>query len=221
MKYVAWFAAVVIALAVWNANSISRASDDRNLSSVNGGVTAAAGQTYDTVSTVNGGLTVGKGAIAHVAKTVNGGITVDDDAKIGNVSTVNGGLRIADHVTVEHEATTVNGGIRIGKNSSIGGDVSTVSGGIELRGSEVSGSVITRNGDIDLADGAHVRGSIHVKPKNDSGWGWGWKKDDVVRVTICGTCVVDGELRFERKVELHVEPGAKVGKVIGDEVQRL
>jgi hypothetical protein len=31
---------------------------------------------------------------------------------------------------------------------------------------------------------------------------------------------VVGELRFERAAILHVEPGAKIGQVIGDEVTR-
>jgi hypothetical protein len=33
--------------------------------------------------------------------------------------------------------------------------------------------------------------------------------------------VVEGELRFDRPVELRVEPGAKIGKVIGEDVKRL
>ena len=37
---------------------------------------------------------------------------------------------------------------------------------------------------------------------------------------ICATCVVEGDLRFDRPVELRVESGAKIGKVIGDHVTR-
>ena len=37
---------------------------------------------------------------------------------------------------------------------------------------------------------------------------------------ICSTCIVDGELRFDRPVELRVDDGAKIGKVIGDNVTR-
>ena len=81
-----------------------------------------------------------------------------------------------------------------------------------------AGTLITRNGDIELTDGARVRGGIHVKKNNDSGWSWG--KDEPIEVHICATCVVDGELRFERPVELRVDAGAKIGKVIGDSVTR-
>ena len=102
------------------------------------------------------------------------------------------------------------------RRSSVGGDVATVSGDIELEGAQVGGELRTVNGDIELKEGSHVRGGIHIK-KNKS---WNWSKDDPVKVHICSTCVVDGDLRFERPVELRVESGAKTGKVIGDEVTR-
>jgi hypothetical protein len=63
-----------------------------------------------------------------------------------------------------------------------------------------------------------VRGGIHVKKKNDSGWSWG--KNEPLKVHICSTCVVEGELRFDQPVELRVDNGAKIGKVIGDSVTR-
>ncbi len=93
-----------------------------------------------------------------------------------------------------------------------------MSGEIELAGAEVAGKLITRNGDIDLTDGARVRGGIHVQKPNDSGWDWG--KSDPIKVHVCGTCVVDGELRFDQPVELRVDSGGKIGTVIGDKVTR-
>ena len=96
--------------------------------------------------------------------------------------------------------------------------MSTVSGDIELEGAEVGGKLTTSNGDIELTDGAHVRGGIHVRKNKGSNWGWGRRTSPEVH--ICSTCVVDGELRFERPVELRVDQGAKIGKVIGDEVER-
>ena len=93
-----------------------------------------------------------------------------------------------------------------------------MSGEIELRGAEVGGLVSTRNGDIDLTDGAHIRGGIHVKAKSDGGWNFG--RDEPLKVHVCSTCVVDGDLRFDRPVELRVDSGAKIGKVIGESVTR-
>jgi DUF4097 and DUF4098 domain-containing protein YvlB len=218
MKSAAFAIVATIALFVWGASAVTAASDGRNISSVNGEVTASAGETYGTLSTVNGSVHVGRGVTADKAKTVNGQIDVENDAKLGEVSTVNGGLDIGNDVVIARTASTVNGSVELGKRTRVGGDVSTVSGEIELNGAEVAGLVSTRNGDIELTDGARVRGGIHVKKKNDSNWGWG--KDEPIKVHICSTCVVDGELRFDRPVELRVDPGAKIGKVIGDAVTR-
>ena len=219
MRTATLLAVAGVALIVWGLDPARvAAGSDGSISAVNGSVTGEPGKTYDTLSTVNGAVHVGSGATANEAKTVNGHIEIGNDAKVGNASTVNGSLRIGDGATIEHEASTVNGGLSIGKRTHVGGDVSTVSGAIDLAGAEVGGSLTTRNGDIDLSDGAHVRGNIHIKKKNDSGWGWG--KDEPLKVHICSTCVVDGELRFERPVELRVDEGAKIGKVIGDQVTR-
>jgi hypothetical protein len=199
--------------------AFAAAADGNNISSVNGSVKGEPGQTYGKLSAVNGNVRVGRGAIADIAKTVNGEITVEPDARLGEVSTVNGSLDIAEGASVERTASTVNGEVEIGNRARVGGDVSTVSGEIELKGAEVGGSLITINGDIELADGAHVRGGIHVKKKGTNN-NWGWGKDEPVQVHICGTCVVDGELKFDRPVELRVDQGAKIGRVSGDSVTR-
>jgi DUF4097 and DUF4098 domain-containing protein YvlB len=210
--------AALLAVIAWTAGPATAGSDGRSVTTVNGQVEASDGETYDTLSTVNGQVRVGRGVTAKEAKTVNGQILIEENAKLGRASTVNGQLRIGQGSTIEHEASTVNGGVSLAKHARVGGDVSTVSGGIELDAAEVGGSVSTHNGDIELTDGAHVHGNINVKKKNDSGWSWG--KDEPIEVRICATCVVDGELRFERPVDLYVQPGAKIGKVIGDSVTR-
>ena len=215
---VATLTVACIAFVAWAGSPVSNASEARNISSVNGSVSASPGEAYKTLSTVNGDVHVGRGASADEAKTVNGEIVLDSDAKVGDASTVNGSLEIGEGAAIAHEASTVNGSVTLRKRAQVGGDVSTVSGDIELTGAEVTGRLETRNGDIDLADGARVRGGIHVKKKNDGNWGWG--SDKPVQVRICSTCIVDGELRFDRPVELRVENGAKIGQVIGDSVTR-
>jgi predicted acyltransferase (DUF342 family) len=218
MKFAATVIVVSLAFVVWAGSPVSSASDGRDLSSVNGAVSASDGETYGTLSAVNGHVRVGRGATADVAKTVNGAVHVEDDAKLGEVSTVNGSLNIGDGVAIERTASTVNGSVTLGKRTHVRGDVSTVSGEIDLNGAEVGGRLTTRNGDIELTDGARVRGGIHIKQKNDSNWGWG--KNEPLRVHICSTCVVEGELRFDRPVELRVDQGAQIGKVVGDSVTR-
>jgi DUF4097 and DUF4098 domain-containing protein YvlB len=208
----------LLAFIAWTASPVTLASDGRSITTVNGQVEASEGQTYDTLSTVNGQVRIGRGVTAKEAKTVNGQVLIEENVKLGSASTVNGQLRVGSGSTIEHDASTVNGGVTLAKRVRVGGDVSTVSGGIELDGAEVGGSISTHNGDVELTDGAHVHGNLIVKKKNDSGWSWG--KDEPLEIRICETCVVDGELRFERPVNLYVQPGAKIGKVIGDSVTR-
>jgi DUF4097 and DUF4098 domain-containing protein YvlB len=218
MRY-ATFAAALVALIAWASGKSSFAGDSRNVTAVNDSVEAEAGQTYDSVKTVNGNVLVRSSATVESAHAVNGEIELERDAKAGNLNTVNGSLTIAEGASVARDASTVNGEVRIAKRSRIGGNVSTVSGEIELNGAEVGGMVTSVNGDIDLSDGARVRGDIVVKKPN-GGWSWGNGNDDPVKVHVCATCVVEGNLRFERPVELRLDDGAKVGKVIGDKVIR-
>jgi hypothetical protein len=212
--------AATACLAIAMATQVSRADAGRDITSVNGSVDTSPGQSYDTLSTVNGDVHLKGGVTAQVAKTVNGNVTLDAEAKAGSARTVNGSLTLRDGAAIDREATTVNGTIDLGHKASVGGDVTTVSGDIDLNGAEVRGGLETRNGDIKLRDGARVQGGIHVRKKNDSGWSWGNDHDDPVKVNICATCEVVGELRFDREVVLHVESGAKIGQVIGDQVTR-
>jgi len=218
MKFPALATVAAIGLLAWAAYPVAFAGDARNVNAVNGSVEASANQTYDTLSTVNGEVHVSRGATVGTAKTVNGEVEIESDAKVGTVSTVNGSLEVGEGATITHEASTVNGELTLAQRSHVGGDVSTVSGEIGLKGAEVGGTVSTVNGDIELTEGARVRGNLVVKRPNS---GWNQHEGDPVKVHICATCVVDGELRFERPVELRVEKGAKIGKVVGDQVKRL
>jgi len=219
MKLAFCLAASALVIFAWAASpEDSLAADGRSLSKVNGSIRAEAGQAYDSLSTVNGDVRVSSGATADEAKTVNGDVTLENDARIGRVSTVNGSLRIGEGAAVGREASTVNGSVKLDRRSRVDGDISTVSGEIELRGAEVAGTLSSVNGDIDLTEGSHVRGGIIIRKNRSS---WGWDHDDLPRISVCSTCVVEGELRFERPVELRVEQGGKIGTVVGDSVKRL
>lgn len=217
MKILSLIAASAIAWICFACSPESVAGDGRDVTSVNKSVSAESGQSYGLLSTVNGHVRVERGASASEAKTVNGSIEVEDEARLGSLSTVNGSLDVAEGVSIEREARTVNGGVKMRRRSRVGGDIGTVNGYIRLEGTEVGGQIVTSNGDIDLQDGTRVSGGILIK-KNQN---WGWTKSKPNVVTICSTCVVEGELRFDRPVKLRVEKGARIGPVIGDEVTRL
>lgn len=215
MKSIVATASVCLALVAANAVS---ASDTPSISKVNSTVTAEAGRSYDSLNTVNGDVRIGRGASAKIAETVNGSITADEDARIGSASTVNGSLELSEGVAIAKDASTVNGGVKIDKRGTVGGDLSTVNGDIDLEGAEIKGNVKTVSGDIDLTEGARILGGIHIE--KPSGWGWN-QKDQRISVHVCSTCAVNGELRFDRPVTLRVDSGARIGRVVGDDVKRL
>lgn len=217
MKTAALSTFACLGLIAWTPTAVSIAGD-ASISKVNSSVRAQAGQTYDELSTVNGSVHLERGVTANSARTVNGGITLEDQARVGSAATVNGGVEVGSGGSIEREASTVNGRIRLAQGVQVGGAVSTVNGDIELTGATVGGGVETVAGDIELTDGARVRGGIVVrKPNNNNSWN---KKKEPVKVHVCATCVVEGDLKFERPVELTVDNGGKIGKVIGDEVTR-
>ena len=205
----------LLALALALAVSSAQAHDDGNgdISHVNGGITADAGQHYGDLDTVNGGISIGRGAIVGDVETVNGGITMEDQVQANSASTVNGGLTAGERVQIAHDAETVNGGLHFDFYSHIGGDAATVNGGIVLKQTEVLGQVRTVTGDITIGNASHIHGGILVEKPHGISFNWG--KHRIPRIVIGPNAVVDGNLKFEREVELYVHPTAKIGPVTG------
>lgn len=204
--------ALALCLAVTTAQAHD-SSGDRDIDRVNGGIRAEAGQTYGDLSTVNGGITLERGAKVGEVETVNGGIDVEDNVSAKSLETVNGGIDAGHDLQVRDDINTVNGGIHLAAHSRVGDEVATVNGGITLTQSEVGGLVHTVSGDITVGDQSVVHGGILVEKPHGITWGWG--KQRVPRIVIGPGAVVEGELRFEREVELFVHASAKVGKITG------
>lgn len=186
----------------------------RDISKVNGGITADAGRAYGDLDTVNGGIALARGASAGDVETVNGGITAADEVTADEVSTVNGGIRFGRDGRISGNLETVNGGIFVDRGSRVGGDVSTVNGAIGLVGTTVEGRIETVNGDVTVgADSRVARGIRIEKPKGNFGLSFG--KHKIPRVVIGPNAVVDGPLVFEREVKLYVHASARIGSVSG------
>jgi hypothetical protein len=216
--------ALCLALASIGAQAHDDDRDDHgDISHVNGSISADAGQQYGDLDTVNGGISVEKGASAGKVETVNGGISLEDDVQVKSLETVNGGIVAGRNTRIADGADTVNGGIRITFHSHVGGDVGTVNGGITIQQTEVGGKLHTVNGDITVGADSIVHGGILVEKPNHSGWNWsfGWGKPKIPRIVIGPHAVVEGELRFEREVELYVHTTAKIGKVTGATVHNF
>ena len=199
------------ALLLTLALATTPALAQQDVSTVNGSVSADAGQAYGDLETVNGSVSIAAGATVEDASTVNGSITVGDKAQAASLETVNGAIRIGKDVQVRKDVETVNGSIFTDRGTTIGGNVDTVNGAIGLVGTQLAGGIETVNGDITVGIGSHVKGGIKVeKPR-----GWSIKPRRDPRIIIGPNAVVEGPLVFERPVTLDVHTSARIGAVTG------
>ena len=181
--------AIVVTLLV-----VANAAGASEYEKINGSIEVAPGSKLDhDVSTVNGSITLGEGASVKKAETVNGSITLGPRAAATNVSTVNGRL------TLDQDA-------------NVTGPISNVNGEIRLSAAHVAGGIRTTNGGIDIGANSRVEGGILVE-KPSMGW-FSWK-GKAPRIVIGPGAAVQGTLKFEREVELHVSDRATIGPVVG------
>jgi hypothetical protein len=186
-------------------------------STVNGSVQVPEGLQSGTVSTVNGSIHIGDNATVAAASTVNGGIDLGAHSSADSLSTVNGGVTLDNSAHVAKAVSTVNGGLTLKSGADVAGAAGNVNGSIVLTGAHVGGGLRTTSGDIDIADSSHVEGGILVE--KSSGWfNWNPRKP---RIVIGPNSVVQGDLRFERDVELYVSDKATTGPIIGAKAIRF
>ncbi len=191
------------------------AEGGNGLDKVNGSVAVQAGAHVGNASTVNGGIDIGHDAVVAGAETVNGGIDLGPHAHANSLETVNGGIQIEAAADVAHTATTVNGELQLAAGSHVGGKLENVNGVISLEHANVDGGIQTTNGDVTIGAGSIVHGGLHVA-KSSGFWNHTSHKP---RIVIGPDAVVDGELVFDREVDLQVASSAKIGKVTGATAQ--
>lgn len=149
---------------------------------------------------------------------MNGSIQLAESSRAIRVDSLNGGLHVGESARVEDDVTSVNGGIRVASGVSVGGDVSTRNGTIVLDRSRIDGSIETTNGDIHIGSGSHVKGGLRVHDAPLSFFGWRHRNPKIV---IGPDVVIEGELRFDRDVDLYVSDRAQVGRIRGAEPKRF
>jgi hypothetical protein len=189
-----------------------------NISRVNSSITLAPGQQAGDVSTVNGSVTIGSRAQARDVETVNGSIRLGERAQARSVETVNGGVTLGEGVLVSDGVTAVNGSLTLKPGVRVDGRLENVNGDFELDGAEVRGGLGTVNGDVRVGAGSRIEGGILVEQSH--GW-FSTGRGKPPRIIIESGAVVNGTLRFEREVELHVAEGAIVGPIEGVAPRRL
>jgi hypothetical protein len=179
---------------------------------VNGSITVPAGLQTGTVDTVNGSIHIGDNASVGTASTVNGSISLGVKASADSVTTVNGGIHMDTGARVQRNATTVNGGFSLKDGSEITDVLSNVNGSIALHHAHVGGGIRSVDGNVEVLEGSHIEGGIVFK--KSTGW-FSMVFGSTPRVVIGPGSTVDGELRFEREVELYVSDKATVGPIVG------
>ncbi len=191
---------------------------------------AGCGYNGDESTKINGPIHVPAGKPAGAVATVNGSIQVDDNAAITGAKTVNGSVRLGDHTTatslasvngaislgagshVSGSISSVNGELTLGESADVAGALSNINGMITLAGAHVAGGIRTINGSMSITGPSRVEGGILVKKQSGVVVE---TNSDIPRIVIGPGATVQGELRFERKVQLYVSDKASIGTVSG------
>lgn len=205
------FAALMLLAGCYNMPGDVTAGDS-GANTVNGSIHVPAGSHSGGLGTVNGSIHVDENAVVASASTVNGSIALGAHATADSVTTVNGAITLGDGAHVAHAASTVNGAMTLKVGADVGGVLSNVNGRIELSDAHVAGGLRTVDGDIDVRGSSHVEGGIIVRHGSPGLFSWGTRKP---RVVIGPGAVIQGDLRFERAVDLYVSDQATVGPISG------
>jgi hypothetical protein len=177
---------------------------------VNGSVHIPAGKAADDARTVNGSIHIDDNAAVTSASTVNGSIRLGDHATAASAKTVNGAITLGAGSHVSESAGSVNGDLTLANGAEVAGHLTNVNGKIGLTAAHVAGGIKTVNGSVSIMGASRVEGGIMV----DKPSGISFMNEEPVIVIGPGS-IVQGDLRFERKVKLYVSDKATIGTVIG------
>lgn len=179
---------------------------------INGSIHVPAGKQPGAVATVNGSIHVDDNAAVTSATTVNGSVHLGDHATATSLNSVNGSIALGTGAHVSGTASSVNGELTLGDGAEILGSLTNVNGKISLTAAHVGGGIKTVNGSMNITGASHVEGGILVeKPSTELVQ----IVQHVPRIVIGPGASVQGELRFERAVQLFVSDKATIGTVTG------
>jgi hypothetical protein len=200
-------AAAVVVLAL-SACDIS--VDGDGSTKVNGSVHIPAGKAADEARTVNGSIHIDDNAAVTSAVTVNGSVRLGAHATATSAKTVNGAIALGDGAHVSGNAGSINGDLTLASGAEVSGSLGNVNGKVDLNSAHVAGGIKTVNGNVSILGTSHVEGGILVEKPH----GMLFNNEDPV-IVIGPGAVVQGDLRFERKVKLYVSDKATIGTVTG------
>jgi hypothetical protein len=188
------------------------ASDGDESTKVNGSIHVPAGKQPGAVATVNGSIHVDDNAAVTSATTVNGGVHLGAHAGASSLNSVNGSITLGAGAHVSGSTSSVNGELTLEDGAEISGSLSNVNGKITLTTAHVGGGIKTVNGSMNIIGASHVEGGILVEKSSGELM---QIVRDVPRIVIGPGATVQGDLRFERKVQLFVSDKATIGTVTG------
>lgn len=201
--------ALVLMVAV---SACSESDDGDGSTKVNGSIHVPAGKPAGPVTTVNGSIHIDDNATVTSATTVNGSVHLGNHATATSLNSVNGSIVLGSGAHVSGSASSVNGELNLSDGSEITGTLSNVNGKITLTAAHVGGGIKTVNGGMSITGASRVEGGILVEKPSNSFF---QLINDVPRIVIGPGANVQGELRFERKVQLYVSDKATIGTVTG------
>jgi cytoskeletal protein CcmA (bactofilin family) len=203
----------IAALAAILALSACDGSGDGNESAkINGSVHVPTGKPPGIAATVNGAIHVDDNAAVTSATTVNGSVHLGDHATAGSLSSVNGAIAIGKGAHVSGSVSSVNGELTLADGADLSGSLSNVNGEISLTAAHVGGGIKTVNANMKITGASRVEGGILMQKPTT---GLVQLSQDVPRIVIGPGATVQGELRFERPVQLYVSDKATIGTVTG------
>ena len=169
-------------------------------------------------SSVNNSIRIDKNSTTGNVDSVNGSIRIGANSFVESIESVNGSIDLENDVTVDKGVEAINGAVKLESGCEVGGNVETINGGIRLQNTQISGDVETVNGQIRILEGSEVSGNVVVRePK-----GWNWTRErKPVQVEIGKDVLVHGDLIFEHPVRLKIHDSARVGDIIGDQVEMV
>jgi predicted acyltransferase (DUF342 family) len=181
-------------------------------------VLPAASGASDSHNTVNKSIRIDDNTTTGELDSVNGSIRVGAGSFVESVDSVNGSIKLDNDVTVDKGIDAVNGAITLAAGCEVGGNVETVNGGIKIENTRIAGDVETINGQLRILQGSEVSGNVIVR--KPTGWSSNkWRKP--VKVQIGQDVIVHGDLIFEHAVELDLHDSARVGEIIGKNVEMV
>jgi UDP-3-O-[3-hydroxymyristoyl] glucosamine N-acyltransferase len=203
------FTALAVVLAL---SACGESTNGDESTKVNGSIEVPAGRQASAVATVNGSIQIDDNATITSATTVNGNVHLGNHATAASLNSVNGSIILGTGAHVSGSASSVNGELNLKDGAEISGSLSNVNGKITLTAAHVAGGIKTVNGSMNIAGASHVENGILVeKPSSELLQ----MVREVPRIVIGPGATVQGDLRFERTVQLFVSDKATIGMVTG------